>query len=52
VKEKERREGVLKPDEVCRSVGHWEGERGEEIEQIHEGHKGPPFQYIIMYNII
>jgi hypothetical protein len=20
----------------------WEGERGEEIEQIHEGHVGPP----------
>jgi hypothetical protein len=47
----ERREGVPKNRRYSLFGSDvWEGERGEEIEQIHEGHAGPPaniYYYLI-----
>jgi len=52
IKNKERREGgPKKQTKFVAWVGHLGG-RGEEIEQIHEGHDGPPFQDIIIHIII
>ncbi len=45
--------GVLEQTKFVARVGHLGGrERGEEIEQIHEGRDGPPIQDIIIHNII